>query len=143
MTTPAPNPHESPSARLKYVALLSLVPAAGLAYTAVSRAGDGRATRAVALGVFAGGFLVGAAAGAWLMIMEGRRTDEQLRSGAGGAITRSVAAVIVAFFLPYIFFGDELPEIPDRLIGGLLAGSAAAAGVGLAGLGRLWRKRGF
>lgn len=139
----APKAEPSPSARLKYVALLFLVPALGLAYVSVSRAGDGGATRAAALAVFALGFVVGAAAGGWLMIKEGRRSDEDLRAGTGGAIGGSAAVAIVAVFFPYVFFGDKLPEIPDRFIAGLISGFTASAAIGLVVLGRVWRKRGF
>ncbi len=59
-----------------------------------------------------------------------------------GAIAMSAAGVVVAAFLPYLFFGDMLPEIPDRLISGLLSGFAASAAIGLVILGRAWRKRG-
>ena len=86
---------------------------------------------------------MGSAGATWLLIKEARRSDEQLRAGTGGAVSAPAGMGIVLLFLPYIFFSDLLPEIPDRLVAGILCGGALAAAVGVVALGRLWRKRGF
>lgn len=133
----------SPNAKLKYVALLLLAVAAAGAYVSISQAGDADASRTSSLVAFAAGVIVGGFGGSYRMIKEGTRSDDELAAGTGGAVSEPVAIAIVVVLLPFLFFGDKLPEILERLVSGFLSGGLAAAAIGLLVLGRVWRKRGF
>lgn len=138
-----PEQPRSPSAKLKYVALLLMGVGLVLGYFAISQAGDRDADRSSALVAFAVGLVVGGAGAGWMMRKEAGRTDEGLREGSGGAMSTTAAIVLVGLFMPYIFFGDKLPEVLDQAIAGVICGTLFAGAVGLIALGRAWQRRGF
>ena len=120
---------------------IAVIAAAGC-FVALSDALDAGPRRTSALLVFVAGIVVGAVGALYVFGKEWARSAEDIKRGTGG-VGMNAAALVVALFLPFVFFNDQLPLLMAMPVWGLLIGFLFSAGVWTVLLGRKWQRMGF